>query len=70
MTPLFAQTGSSLPSGGAEAVIWVLVAAVIVGLYLVVRRTRIKSRRHYLDRVKREEEVRRNDPDMKDPLAP
>lgn len=66
MTPLFAQTGSPLPSGGAEAVIWVLVAAVIVGLYLVVRHTRIKSRRHYLDRVRREEEMRRNDPDMKE----
>lgn len=67
MTPLFAQTGSPLPSGGAEAVIWVLVAAVIVGLYLVVRHTRIKSRRHYLDRARREEAIRRNDPDMKDP---
>ncbi|MCJ7780582.1 MAG: hypothetical protein MUQ27_07135 [Acidimicrobiia bacterium] len=66
MTPLFAQTGSPLPSGGAETVIWVLVAAVIVGLYLIVRRTRIKSRRHYLDRVKREEDVRRNDRDIKE----
>ena len=66
MTPLFAQTGAPLPSGGAEAVIWVLVAAVIVGLYLIVRRTRIKSRKHFLDRADRETEMRRSDPDMRD----
>lgn len=66
MTAPFAQTGFSLPSGVADTVIWLLVGVLIVGLYLIIRRTRIKSRRHYLDRVKREEDVRRNDPDMKD----
>ncbi len=66
MTALFAQTGFSLPSGGAETVIWLLVAALIVGLYLIIRRTRIKSREHYLDRTQREDQMRRNDPDMKD----
>ncbi len=66
MTALFAQTGGSLPSGGAEAVVWVLVAALIVGLYLIIRRTRIKSRKHYLDRAYGETEIRRSDPDMKD----
>ncbi len=66
MTALFAQTGASLPSGGAEAVVWVLVAALIVGLYLIIRRTRVKSRKHYLDRADRETETRRSDPDMRD----
>ncbi|MCL1693955.1 MAG: hypothetical protein M3096_09740 [Actinomycetia bacterium] len=66
MTALFAQTGFSLPSGGAETVIWLLVAALIVGLYLIIRRTRIKSREHYLDRAEREDQMRRDDPDMKD----
>jgi len=63
---VFAQTDSPIPSGGAEAVIWVLVAALIVGLYLIIRRTRIKSRKHYLDRAQREAQMRKNDPDMKD----
>ncbi len=65
MFALFAQTSSPLPSGFAEVIVWLLVAAVIVGLYLVLRRTRIRSRRHYLDRAEREEQQRRNDPDMK-----
>ena len=66
MPALFAQIASTVPSGGAEALVWVLVAALIVGLYLVIRHTRIKSRNHYLDRAKREGDMRRNDPDMKD----
>lgn len=66
MPALFAQIASPVPSGGAEALVWVLVAALIVGLYLVIRHTRIKSRNHYLDRAKREGDMRRNDPDMKD----
>ena len=66
MTALFAQTGTSLPSGGTEAVVWVFVAALIVGLYLIIRRTRIKSRKHYLDRADGETKIRRSDPDMKD----
>lgn len=66
MPSVFAQTDSSLPSGAAEAIMWVLVATLIVGLYLIIRRTRIKSRKHYLDRAQRETEMRKNDPDMKD----
>ena len=65
MTAPFPQTGFSLPSGGAEAVVWVLVAALIVGLYLVIRRTRMKSRNYYLDQAERESEMRENDPDMR-----
>ncbi|MEN8234060.1 MAG: hypothetical protein ABFR89_03980 [Actinomycetota bacterium] len=55
----------ALPDGGGEAAAWLFVAAVITGLYLVIRRTRTRSRDHYLDRARREEEQRRNDPDMK-----
>jgi heme exporter protein D len=61
-----AQTTTNLPAGGAETIVWLLVAAVIVGLYLVVRRTRNASRRDYLDRQRREKEMRKNDPDMRD----
>jgi len=66
MSSPIAQAATGLPSGGAETVVWLLVAAVIVGLYLVVRRTRNASRRDYLDRRRREEEMRKNDPDMRD----
>jgi hypothetical protein len=66
MPALFVLIDSPVPSGGAEALVWVLVAALIVGLYLVIRHTRIKSRNHYLDRAKREGDMRKNDPDMKD----
>ena len=66
MPSVFAQTDSPLPSGGADAIMWVLVATLIVGLYLIIRRTRIKSRKHYLNRAQRETEMRKNDPDMKD----
>lgn len=66
MSDLPATIAAVFPEGGAEAVVWLLVAAVITGLYLVIRRTRIRSRRHYLDRARREEEIRRNDPDMRD----
>jgi len=66
MSLAFAQTGLSLPSGFAEVAVWFVVAAIIVGLYLVIRRTRNKARRQYLDRRQSEEEMRRNDPDMRD----
>lgn len=65
MSLAYTQTGFSLPIGGAETIIWVLVAALIVGLYLIIRRTRIKSRNHYLNRAEREAEMRKNDPDMR-----
>ena len=60
-----AQDAVSLPDSGAEAVVWAVIAAVIVGLYLVIRRTRLKSRDEYLDQAEREAEMRKNDPDMK-----
>jgi len=66
MPLVFAQTRSSLPSGSAEVAIWLVLAAVIVGLYLIIRKTRNTSRRHYLNRQQHEEEMKRRDPDMRD----
>ena len=65
MLGVIAQDQVNLPDGGAEAVVWVVIAAVIVGLYLVIRRTRLTSRDEYLDQAEHEAEMRRNDPDMK-----
>ncbi|MGB9357918.1 MAG: hypothetical protein WCC01_05100 [Acidimicrobiia bacterium] len=65
MLGVIAQNEVNLPDGGAEAVVWAVIAAVIVGLYLVIRRTRLRSRDEYLDQAEREAEMRKNDPDMK-----
>jgi predicted LPLAT superfamily acyltransferase len=66
MPLVFAQAESSLSTGFAQVAVWLVVAAVIVGLYLVIRRTRRKAQRQFLDRTRREEEMRRNDPDIRD----
>lgn len=64
--PLIAQVADDiLPDGGLETAIWVLIAAVIVGLYLIVRRTRKKTMNHYLDREQREQEMKERDPDLR-----
>lgn len=68
---LFAQTiaqesGWDLPSGG-EALFWLLGAGVIVGLYIIITRTRKKSYDEYFERQKRAKEQRLNDPDMAKP---
>ncbi len=64
--PLLAQSGFNLPdAGGGEIIIWVLLAAGIVGLFLIINRTRKRSYQSYMDRAKREAELRANDPDMK-----
>ncbi len=66
--PILAQTQVNLPSaGGGEILVWLLIAGVIVGLFLIVNRTRKRSYRHYMDRAAREAELKANDPDMKQP---
>lgn len=60
------QSGWDLPSGG-EAFFWVLGAAVIVGLYIIISRTRKRSYNDYFERQKRAKEQRLNDPDMAKP---
>jgi hypothetical protein len=64
--PVLAQSGFSLPDAGSGAiVVWVLLGAGIVGLYLIINRTRKRSYNDYMDRAKREAEMKANDPDMK-----
>lgn len=68
---LFAQIiaqegGFNLPSGG-EAFFWLIGAAVIVGLYVIITRTRKRSYNEYFERQRRAEEQRLNDPDMAKP---
>jgi hypothetical protein len=64
--PVLAQSGFSLPdAGGGEILVWLILAAGIVGLFFVINRTRKRSYRDYMSRTEREEEMKRNDPDMK-----
>ena len=67
MIPRFLQIESPLPNGTAETVVWLFIAAIIIGLYLVIRRTRAAARRQYTARKRHEEEMKRRDPDMHDP---
>ena len=63
---ILAQTEVNLPtSSGQEIVAWLLMAGGIVGLFLIINRTRKRSYRHYMNRAEREAELKANDPDMK-----
>ncbi|MDX1689561.1 MAG: hypothetical protein R3290_00920 [Acidimicrobiia bacterium] len=50
------DTGLDLPDDGAAWIVWLLVAGVIVGLYLVVQRTRERAEREYWERKREEDE--------------
>lgn len=63
MPSVIAQSGANVPDGGTEVVVWIAIAAVIVDLYLVIRRTR-------LNQAASEAEMRRHDPDMRSSAAP
>jgi hypothetical protein len=62
---ILAQEGVNLPGGdGVSIVFWVISAAVILGLWFVISRTRKRSYDEYWERRRREEEQRLSDPDM------
>lgn len=63
MTPLYLlaqaeEGGFHLPEG-AEWAIWLVFAAIIIGLWWVVRRTRRRAQDEYFSRKQREQEERR-----------
>jgi len=65
-TAIATESGFDLPStGGGEALLWLLLAGGIVGLYFIISRTRKRSYRAYMSKTDREAELRSNDPDMK-----
>ena len=62
---LFAQETSTIPeAGGGAILLWVFLAAGIIGLYVLITRTRKRSYRDYMSRAEREAEMKANDPDM------
>ncbi|GMQ92674.1 MAG: hypothetical protein BMS9Abin12_0151 [Acidimicrobiia bacterium] len=63
---LLAQETSTIPeAGGGAIIVWVSLAIGIIGLYVVISRTRKRSYRSYMSRGEREAEMKANDPDMK-----
>lgn len=63
---LLAQETSTIPDAGGGAIfVWLLLGAGIIGLYVVINRTRKRSYREYMSRAEREEELKANDPDMR-----
>lgn len=63
---LLAQETSTIPqAGGGAILVWVLLGAGIVALWVFINRTRKRSYEDYMSRAEREEEMKRNDPDMK-----
>jgi len=69
IAPILAQ-GFQLPESGGEWFIWIAIATVIVGLWLLIRSTRQKAYRDYWERQRRAKERRLNDPDMAKPEPP
>ncbi len=69
---ILAQTEINLTTSAGDELIatiiaWLLLAGGIIGLFLIINRTRKRSYRHYMDRAQREAEMKANDPDMKQP---
>ncbi len=54
-----------VPEEGSAKLVWAVVAAVILGLYLLMKSARTKAAQEYWDRRRREEERIANDPDMR-----
>jgi hypothetical protein len=52
------ESGFRLPDG-AEWGVWIVFAAIVAGLWLVVRRTRRRAQEEYFARKRREQEERR-----------
>lgn len=67
VSTVLAQTtdGGSVPSEGGGVLVWIIVAAVIVGLYLITRRSQRRANETYQNRREAAEDLRRNDPDMR-----
>jgi len=65
---LFAQTTADASgSSGAGIFTWLLLGGGTIVLWLMIRNTRKKANRHFMERQQREEQERRNDPDLARP---
>lgn len=61
----FANSDSIIPEETSARVVWAVIAAVILGLYFLMKSARRKATQEYWDRRKADEERIANDPDMR-----
>ncbi|MCP3999009.1 MAG: hypothetical protein GY722_28695 [bacterium] len=61
----FADSDSIIPEETSARVVWAVIAAVILGLYFLMKSARRKATQEYWDRREAEEERIANDPDMR-----
>ena len=54
-----------IPTDGGQLVVWIIVATVIVTLYRRTRRSQRRANDAYWNRRQAEDELRKNDPDMR-----
>ena len=69
---LVAQETNLPDGGGGQIVFWLIGAAVILGLWFVIARSRKRSYNAYWDRRRKEQQLKDDDPDMAkpEPLPP
>lgn len=54
--------GVFLPEDAGSAIVWVIFIGVVVGLYVLVSRTRRRAEQQFWDRKRREREEREGGP--------
>lgn len=52
------------PTEGGGLFVWLVIAVVLVGLYLMTRRSQKRASESFSNRHKTEEELRTTDPDL------
>ncbi len=60
-----ADSDSIIPEDTSARIVWAAIAAVILGLYFLMKSARKKATQDYWDRRRAEEERIANDPDMR-----
>ena len=68
MLPLLialAESDSIIPEETSARIVWVVIGAVILGLYFLMKSSRKKATQEYWDRRKADEDRIANDPDMR-----
>jgi hypothetical protein len=60
-----AESDPIIPDETSARIVWLVIAAVILGLYFFMKRARKNATEEYWARRKAEEERRANDPDMR-----
>lgn len=66
-TQIVAQETNLPEGGGGQVVLWLVGAGLILGLWLIIARSRKRSYNAYWERRRKEQQLRENDPDMAKP---